>query len=414
MANVIQTSKFTGYEKVVILLLALTQFTVVLDFMVMSPLGDLLVSSMNITASSFGNVVSAYAYSAGISGLLTAGFADKFDRKKLLIFFYVGFVIGTICCGVVDSYTGIVVARIVTGLFGGVMGSISMAIITDIFPLEKRGRVMGFVQMGFGASQVLGIPIGLYIANHMGWEAPFLFIAGFSILILLAIIFILKPVQDHLQIKREHNALIHLLQTVKNPNYQRAFLTTSLLSLGGFMMMPYATIFAVHNLEVSNEQLPILFMVSGLVSLLLMPFVGRLSDKVDKFKLFSLGSIWLVVFCILYTNMAGLPFGVVLVLNTCITIGILCRMVPSMALMSAVPDNQDRGAFMSIQSSIQQIAGGIAATIAGLIVFQQTPVSPLQHYDIVGYVVGLFVFVSLFLMQRVDRYVKSKPLKRTN
>lgn len=175
MADVIQTSKFTGYEKIVILLLALTQFTVVLDFMVMSPLGDLLVSSMNITASSFGNVVSAYAYSAGISGLLTAGFADKFDRKKLLIFFYVGFVIGTICCGIVDSYTGIVVARIVTGLFGGVMGSISMAIITDIFPLEKRGRVMGFVQMGFGASQVLGIPIGLYIANHMGWEAPFVY-----------------------------------------------------------------------------------------------------------------------------------------------------------------------------------------------------------------------------------------------
>src|SRR5690606_29173039 len=147
--------------------------------------------SMDISASSFGNIVSAYAYSAGISGLLTAGFADKFDRKRLLVFFYVGFVIGTLFCGLADSYPTIVAARIITGLFGGVIGSISMAIITDIFPLQKRGRVMGFVQMGFGASQVLGIPIGLYIANHLGWEAPFIYIACFSALILVAVMLLL-------------------------------------------------------------------------------------------------------------------------------------------------------------------------------------------------------------------------------
>src|SRR5690606_2909546 len=182
-----QSVAFTSYEKLVIFILAISQFTVILDFMVMSPLGDLLIKSMNMDASAFGIVVSAYAFSAGASGMLTAGFADKYDRKKLLLFFYTGFIIGTVFCGLANSFYALVAARIITGLFGGVIGSISMAIITDLFALEQRGRVMGFVQMGFGASQVLGIPIGLYIANRMGWEAPFLFIAGFAVLIVILI-----------------------------------------------------------------------------------------------------------------------------------------------------------------------------------------------------------------------------------
>ncbi|MEI6088017.1 MAG: MFS transporter, partial [Bacteroidota bacterium] len=170
------SDKFTPYQILVIFLLAVTQFTVVLDFMVMSPLGDMLMKSMNLKTSQFGMAVSAYAFSAGISGLLTAGFADKFDRKKLLLFFYIGFIVGTLCCGLAHNYLMLIVARIITGLFGGVIGSISMAIVADLFPIQKRGRVMGFMQMGFGASQVLGIPISLYLANAWGWQSPFLMI----------------------------------------------------------------------------------------------------------------------------------------------------------------------------------------------------------------------------------------------
>src|SRR3954470_25057026 len=171
-----QMKKFSPYQALAIVLLALTQFTVVLDFMVMSPLGDMLMKSMSLTTKQFGFAVSGYAFSAGISGLLTAGFADKFDRKKLLLFFYVGFIAGTLFCGLSTSYHMLIAARILTGLFGGVIGSISLAIVADLFPLQQRGRAMGLIQMGFGASQVLGIPIGLYIANQWGWQSPFLMI----------------------------------------------------------------------------------------------------------------------------------------------------------------------------------------------------------------------------------------------
>ncbi len=169
---------FTSYQVFVIVVLSLLQFTVILDFMVLSPLGAILMEKLNVTTAQFGLVVSAYAFSAGASGLLTAGFADKFDRKKILLFFYTGFILGTVLCAMAPSYQLLLGARIITGIFGGVIGSVSFAIITDLFEVEKRGRVMGFVQMSFAASQVMGLPIGLYLANHFGWHAPFWMIAG--------------------------------------------------------------------------------------------------------------------------------------------------------------------------------------------------------------------------------------------
>src|SRR5258705_8191097 len=199
-------AKFSPYEKFVIAILALTQFTVVLDFMVMSPMGDMLMKSMNLSTTQFGAAVSAYAFSAGISGLLTAGFADRFDRKKLLLFFYIGFIAGTLFCGLSTTYFMLLAARIITGLFGGVIGSISMAILADLFPLQQRGRAMGFIQMGFGASQVLGIPISLYIANLFGWQSPFLMIVGLATIIWLTVMLKLQPVTKHLELRTEKTA----------------------------------------------------------------------------------------------------------------------------------------------------------------------------------------------------------------
>lgn len=226
-------SKFTRYQKIVILILALTQFTVVLDFMVMSPLGDLLKKSMNLSPSQFSVVVASYAISAFASGILTAGFADRFDRKKLLMFFYIGFILGTYLCGMVETYPMLIGARIVTGIFGGVMSSISMAIVADIFSVQQRGRVMGFMQMGFGSSQVLGIPISLWIANAYGWQAPFFFIVGLSLVILITIILYLKPVVEHLKVQNNENAFTHLLHTFKPRNYRIGFMATALMSIGG-------------------------------------------------------------------------------------------------------------------------------------------------------------------------------------
>ena len=401
-------NKFTSYQALVIVLLALTQFTVVLDFMVMSPLGDMLMKSMELTTSQFGFAVSGYAISAGVSGLLTAGFADRFDRKKLLLFFYVGFIGGTLFCGLATTYPMLMVARVITGLFGGVIGSISLAIVADLFPLQQRGRAMGFIQMGFGASQVLGIPISLYIANHWGWQSPFLMIVGLAIIIWSIVMLKLEPVIKHLELKTEKTAIKHLLHTLQLRQYRTGFLLTALLSLGGFMMMPWGSAFAVNNLHVSYDQLPILFMASGVAALIIMPLVGKLSDKIDKVKIFTVAALSMMVIIVIYTNLGPVPFFLILTLNILMMTAIMSRIIPAMALVSALPKMQDRGAFMSINASLQQIAGGIAAGIGGMIVVQKTKTSPLQHYDILGYVIVVIIILNIIQLYRVSNLIKAQ------
>lgn len=402
------STPFSSYQKFVIFILAITQFTVILDFMVMSPLGYMLMRTMSLSPKQFGLAVSAYAISAGVSGLLTAGFADRYDRKKLLLFFYTGFIAGTVLCALANTYWMLMGARIFTGIFGGVIGSISMAIVTDIFDIHHRGRVMGFMQMGFGASQVLGVPFSLYLADLWGWQAPFMLVAILGAIVAMLILGKLQPVTKHLAMQKDRNAVAHLLHTMEKRDYRMAFLATCLLSLGGFMMMPFGSAFAVNNLGIAESKIRFLFMVAGIGTVFIMPVIGIISDKVDKFVLFAVGSVWMIVMAMIYTHLGVTPFWIVVSLNILMMIGIMGRMVPSTTLASAVPDMADRGAFMSINASLQQIAGGFAAAFAGVIVVQKTKTSPLEHYDTVGYIVSAISVIAIYMMYRVNVMVKNK------
>jgi len=299
-------------------------------------------------------------------------------------------------------------ARIITGLFGGVIGAVSLAIVADIFTIDQRGRVMGFVQMAFAASQVLGIPISILIANKWGWNAPFMMIVGFATIVFVIIVARLKPVNEHLKIKSERNAGRHLLYALSQKNYWIGFLATAFLSLGGFMLMPFASAFSINNLGVTQEQLPLVFVFTGISSIIIMPLIGRMSDKLDKFKIFTLGSVWAIIMVLVYTNMTVIPLWLVIVLNILLFMGIMSRMVPVTALTSAVPEMKDRGAFMSISSSLQQGAGGVASVVAGLIVIQDTPTSPLQHFNWLGIVMAVIMILCIFFVRRVDRIVKER------
>lgn len=400
--------EFTSYQKFMIVLLALLQFTIILDFMILSPLGDILMKSMDMSTKKFGSVVSAYAISACVSGFLAAGFADKYDRKKLLMFFYVGFIVGTFFCAMAYSYETLLLARIVTGIFGGVIGSIAMAIITDVFSLQQRGKVMGFVQMAFAGSQILGIPIGLLIANTWDWHATFIMVVVLSIAIGVAIVFKLKPLTGHLKLQKDKNALQHLWHTVKKKHYRTGFLATAMLSMGGFMIMPFTTAFLVNNVHITQSQIPIIFLCTGIASMIIMPIVGRLSDKIDKFKLFTIGTIIAIVMIAIYTNLGVVPLWVVVLINMVMFMGIMSRMVPATALNSAVPEMYDRGAYMSINSSLQQMAGGLAAIFAGFVVVQQTKTSPIEHFDVLGYVMIGMMLLCLYLVYRVSELIKAR------
>ena len=395
---------FTGYQKLVVMLMAFLQFSIILDFMVMSPLGAMLMPALQITPSQFGLAVSAYAFSAGISAISAAGFADRFDRKSLLLFLYAGFILGTFLCAIAPTFHFLLFGRIVTGIFGGVIGSVVLAITTDLFSLQMRGRVMGVVQTAFAASQILGLPIGLYFANIWGWHAPFTMIVVVSVTVWGIIMLYLKPVDAHLKLPTDKNPFLHLWSTVTNSQYVLAFAATGLLTLGGYMLMPFGSAFTVHNLGIDLEQLPILYLVTGVSAIAVGPLVGRASDTCGKFNVFLFGAVLTMIMVAIYTNLGTTPLPWVLLVNVLLFVGIFARMIPTQALISAIPDPGSRGAFMAVNSSLQQISGGVASVLAGLIVAQGST-GRLEHFERLGFILITTVLLTVGMMYLIHRRV---------
>jgi len=393
---------FSRYQSGLVALLAVVQFTIILDFIIMSPLGAILMPALNISAAQFGLAVSAYAFSAGISGVLAAGFADRFDRKHLLLFFYIGFTAGTSLCALAPSYHLLLLGRIVTGVFGGVVGSIVLAIITDLFPLQLRGRVMGFVQTAFAASQVLGIPAGLFLANHWNWHVAFGAIVGFAAVVVLAVLLLMRPVDGHLRLKQESNPFAHLLATVSEPNYTLAFGVTTLLATGGYMLMPFGSAYTVHNLGIDIVQLPTIYLVSGLFSVVIGPLVGRISDTFGKYPTFLFGTAMSVVMVTIYTHLGQVGLVLVIAVNVLMFVGMFSRMIPSQALISAIPAPHQRGSFSAVSASLQQLSGGLGSVFAAAVIAQNDDGS-LRYFDRLGFIVvgtSLAALVAMYFVQQ--------------
>jgi predicted MFS family arabinose efflux permease len=403
--NVSKISKeragLTSYQKFVVALLSFLQFTVILDFMILSPMAAILMPALKISPSQFGFVVSAYAFSAAISGLVTAIFADRFDRKNILLFFYTGFIFGTVLCGIADSYSFLLAARIVTGSFGGVIASITMAIVADLFPFERRGRVIGLVQTSFATTQIMGIPFVLWLSNRSGWHLPFQFIAGFSLIALASIAFKLKSIKTHIT-SASYRDVYSILRMFSNRSYLYAFLMMTLLSVGGFMFMPFLSAFNIRNLGISQNSLPIVYLASGISSIAAGILSGWASDSAGKFPVFLIGTIFSTITVAIYTNLSITSIFSTIIINSLLFVGISSKKVSGEALITSVPESTDRGWFMSVGSSVQQMSGGIGAIIAGSIVTERADGS-LENFGIVGLLVIAANLITLAMMYNMNR-----------
>ncbi|MCI0443927.1 MFS transporter [bacterium] len=403
--NVSKISKeragLTSYQKFVVALLSFLQFTVILDFMILSPMAAILMPALKISPSQFGFVVSAYAFSAALSGAVTASFADRFDRKKILLWFYSGFIFGTFLCGIANSYLFLLVARIVTGSFGGVIASITMAMVADLFPFEQRGRVMGLVQTSFASSQIIGIPFALWLSNRSGWHMPFQFIAVISLLVLASIAYKLKPIITHITVSSDRE-VSSFLQMFFNSKYLRAFLMMALVNVGGFMFMPFLSAFNIRNLGISQNSLPMVYLASGISSIAAGILSGRASDSAGKFPVFLIGTIFSTITVAIYTNLNITSIFSTIIINSLLFVGISSKKVSGEALITSVPESTDRGWFMSVGSSVQQMSGGIGAIIAGSIVTERADGS-LENFGIVGLLVIAANLITLAMMYNLNR-----------
>ena len=394
--------RFSAYQQFVVGMLAFLQFAVVLDFMIIAPLGAMIMPALAIDPTQFGLVVSAYAFSAGAAGLLTAGFADRFDRKKLLLFFYTGFIAGTLWCGLANSFETLLMARIVTGLFGGVIGSVVLAISTDLFPSSMRGRVMGFIQTAFAASQVLGIPAGLYLSNRWDWHVPFMAMAVLGVAGGLVLAWRMQPVAEHLHEPQALSPWRHLLHTVTEPRYLVAFAATALVATGGFMIMPFSSAYAVGNLGIALHDLPTVYLITGLCTICFGPLIGRAADAFGAFRVFMLGTALSMVMVLVFTHLGRISLPVLVVVNATMFVGIFSRIIPFQAMVSSIPSVRQRGAFNAISASIQQLSGGLASVLAGHLVTLGAD-GRLQRFDVIGYVVVGAMVIALVLVWRLQR-----------
>lgn len=401
-------------EWLLLFVLVSVQLTHVLDFVIMMPLGPQLMRVFDISPQEFGFIVSAYTFSAGITGFLSAFFIDKFDRRTALLFLYFGFTIGTFLCGIAPTYLTLMLARIVAGGFGGVLGALIFAVIGDCIPEHRRGAATGTVMSAFSIASVAGVPLGLYLANHFGWHFPFFMLAALSALALALAYKELPSMRGHLQAQATLETPIQAVQKlyalVSTPNHFNALAFMVVLMVGGFTVIPYISPYFVANVGMSESELPLVYFFGGAATIFTSRFVGQLSDKFGKAKIFTLMSFGSIVVIYAITNVPKVPLAVALVITTLFMITMNGRFVPAVALVTSSVEPKSRGSFMSINSSAQQLASGASSFVAGLIVGKASD-GTMTNYNLVGLLAIAATVLCLFLVRRVRLLEEAKEVQ---
>ncbi|MFC5411269.1 MFS transporter [Larkinella bovis] len=396
-------------EKILLFILACINFTHIVDFIIMMPMGPQLMRHFGLNPQEFSFIVSAYSLSAGISGFLAAFYVDYFDRKKVVLISYIGFVIGTLACGLAPTFGLLVVARTTAGLFGGILGAQVFSIVADVVPYERRATAMSFISTAFSVASVVGVPLGLYLASEISWHAPFLAIGGLGVLVTGLIIRFVPRLDGHLQ---NHHARFNPLETVtsilRSPNQLRALWLTTTIMLGHFSLIPLLSPYLVANVGLDEQQLYLIYLVGGLVTIFTAPLAGRLADRYGKYPVFVCFAVLSMVPMFLLTSMQ--PSGLIYLLsvNALFFICANARFIPVQAMVTAVVDPQHRGGFMSMNSSVQLLAQAAATYGAGLLV-TKTESGQLIHYSWVGYLAMAVIFASIFIARQL-RPVETGPM----
>jgi len=358
-------------ERWLLLTLASIQFTSVLDFMIMMPLGPQLTELFGISASEFGFLVSAYTFSAGLSGLLAATYIDRFGRKRMMLTLYPLFGAAALACSFAPTFAWLMMARVASGFFGGVLMALSQTIVAEVIPFERRGRAMGVVMTSFSVATVAGVPLALFLASHFNWHAPFLAIALMVSVCALGAAKTLPSLKGHLAAHpvgdSAPNMLANLRLVLVDPNHLRAYAMSASMVFAGFAVIPYIALYLQGNAGFKPEQIPYVYLTGGICTLISARLIGHWSDRAGKAYAFRRLALLMPVPLLAMTLSAGLPMVGVLLVSSVLFVVMSGRMIPGMALIGAAADPRRRGSFMTLNSAVQSLAMGLAALVGGQI-----------------------------------------------
>ncbi len=388
-------------EFLFLLTLAAVQFTNIVDFMIVMPLGPGLMRVFDITPTQFSLIVSSYSFAAGISGFLSSFFVDRMDRKNALRFFYFGFLVATILCGVVTSYEAMITARLLTGVFGGVLGGLTYSMVGDAIPPERRGRAMGIVMTSFSFASVVGVPLGLALATAWEWHAPFFFLGVVGIFIFALIQRVVPPMRDHIvQVKdSEDHPIQRIFDLLKKRPVQLGMAISVFLIISNFIIIPFISPSMVANVKFTESQLVYIYLFGGAATIVTSPLIGRIVDKIGAIPVFTVALIANLIPVYFITHMEPSPLIWALSITTLFFVTANSRMVPYMALVTSQVAAQNRGAFMALNSCLQQLASSAAALVGGIIIVKDET-GRLNNYGYTFYV-ALVASALLLLMIRL-------------
>ncbi|MBW3469772.1 MFS transporter [Arthrospiribacter ruber] len=388
-------------EKLLLWTLAAINFTHIVDFMILMPLGPQLMRIFEISPREFGLLVSSYTFSAGLSSFLGAFVLDKYDRKKITLWVFVGFLLGTLACALSPNYPILLVSRIVAGVFGGLTSALVLAIIGDVIPDSRRGRAMGLVMAAFSVASVFGVPFGLFIASMSNWHAPFFFLAGLSLIILWMIYKYIPSITAHLVSGRLKPSPIQVVRRVTgNANQMRAITLTIMMMLGQFTIIPFLSPYMVANVGFTDLELTYIYIAGGLFTIFTSPWVGKLTDRYGKIRIFTIFMSLNIIPIGVITHLGVTPIPYVLLITTMFFVTSNGRMVPAAALITGTAKAENRGSFLSFNSAVQQLGAGVASFFAGL-VLAEGPNGELVNFDTIGYIAIVFSLLCIPLIRRI-------------
>lgn len=396
-------------ERRLLFTLAGIQFSHILDFMIMMPLGPILIQVFGISTHEFGLLVASYSFSAALSGLLAATFVDRFERKRLLLTVFVLFGLASLACGLAPGYATLMVARAFAGAFGGVMGAMVQTIIGDVIPFERRANASGVVMSAFSASTIAGVPLSLWLASWLSWRAPFVLIALFTALFVVVGKKVLPQLHQHISVQKRAHPFVPMFEVLRNANHLRALLFSALIIFSGFTVIPYITLYAVHNIGIPQQQIPLIYLGGGAATLISARLIGRYADINGKVKIYRLVAIVASLPLLVVTQIASAPLWLWLIYTTFFFVLVSGRMIPAMAIITSAAQPKLRGTFMSLNATVQSLAMALASTLAGFIITQGSD-GKIVHYELVGYVALAANILAIWFVARIVMHDSRVPV----
>jgi len=390
-------------EKLFLFILALTQFTHIIDFVIIMPLGKQLMGIFDITPSEFGRLVSVYAAGSFLTSFFAAGYVDKFDRKQALLFLFIGFTVGTFLCATATNYLFFLFARFITGAFGGVISALVFAIIGDVIPIERRGSAMGWVLTAFSAASILGVPAGVAIAATFGWQATFLSIGAIAVAVIFLIYFFIPPITGHITAGRSqdsHSPIETLKSVVKDSNQLLALVFTVVLMLGHFTIIPFIAPYMQINIGFSDWEVTYIYLIGGILSAILLPIYGKLTDRYGAFNVFIFASFIALFSIYAITNLPPVSIPIALVVTSSFFVASSGRTVPSTTMVTSVVRPETRGRFMSVRSSFREVGLLLGSLAAGEMITENSE-GVLEGFEVVGYFTIGMSILAVFIARKL-------------